>query len=55
MERFYYKQLPKQGLIFGAIAYVDGRPAGFVCIPSTGTARLAIAVVAAAENPIRRK
>ena len=30
MERFYYKVLPKQGLIFGAIAYVDGRPAGFV-------------------------
>ena len=30
MERFYYKQLPKQGLIFGAVAYVDGRPAGFV-------------------------
>lgn len=30
MERFYYKILPKQGLIFGAVAYVDGRPAGFV-------------------------
>jgi ribosomal protein S18 acetylase RimI-like enzyme len=30
MERFYYRQLPKQGLIFGAVAYVDGRPAGFV-------------------------
>jgi ribosomal protein S18 acetylase RimI-like enzyme len=30
MERFYYKVLPKQGLIFGAVAYVDGRPAGFV-------------------------
>jgi len=30
MSRFYYKQLPKQGLIFGAVAYVDGRPAGFV-------------------------
>ena len=30
MERFYYKRLPKQGLIFGAIAYVDGHPAGFV-------------------------
>ena len=30
MERFYYKVLPKQGLIFGAVAYVDGRAAGFV-------------------------
>ncbi len=30
MERFYYRVLPKQGLIFGAVAYVDGRPAGFV-------------------------
>ena len=30
MERFYYKVLPKQGLIFGAVAYVDGHPAGFV-------------------------
>ena len=30
MARFYYKRLPKQGLIFGAIAYVDGHPAGFV-------------------------
>ena len=30
MERFYYKVLPKQGLIFGAVAYVDGIPAGFV-------------------------
>ena len=30
MARFYYKVLPKQGLIFGAVAYVDGIPAGFV-------------------------
>lgn len=30
MERFYYKILPKQGYIFGAIAYVDGHPAGFI-------------------------
>jgi len=30
MSRFYYRQLPRQGLIFGAVAYVDGRPAGFV-------------------------
>ncbi len=30
MERFYYRVLPKQGYIFGAIAYVDGQPAGFI-------------------------
>ena len=30
MERFFYNVLPKQGLIFGAVAYVDCRPAGFV-------------------------
>jgi ribosomal protein S18 acetylase RimI-like enzyme len=27
---FYYRLLPKQGLIFGAIAYVDQRPVGFI-------------------------
>lgn len=31
MERFYYKYLPLQGEIFGAIAYVNGQPAGFIC------------------------
>lgn len=30
MERFYYSILPREGLIFGVVAYVDGRPAGFV-------------------------
>ena len=30
MRRFYYRVLPKQGYIFGAVAYVDGQPAGFV-------------------------
>ncbi len=30
MERFYYTDLPRKGSIFGAIAYVDDRPAGFV-------------------------
>ena len=30
MERYYYKILPRQGYIFGAVAYVDGSPAGFV-------------------------
>jgi ribosomal protein S18 acetylase RimI-like enzyme len=30
MERFYYSILPREGLICGAVAYVDERPAGFV-------------------------
>ena len=30
MERFYYSVLPREGLIFGAVAYVRGKPAGFV-------------------------
>lgn len=30
IERFYYSILPQEGLIFGTVAYVDNRPAGFV-------------------------
>lgn len=30
MENFYYNVLPRGGLIFGAIAYVNGTPAAFV-------------------------
>lgn len=30
MEDFYYKSLPRQGAIFGAVAYVDGEAAGFI-------------------------
>lgn len=30
MKRFYYNDLPREGYIFGAVAYVDGCPAGFV-------------------------
>jgi ribosomal protein S18 acetylase RimI-like enzyme len=30
MERFYYTILPREGLICGAVAYVDHQPAGFV-------------------------
>ena len=44
MERFYYKVLPKQGLIFGAVAYVDGRPAGFVSCTYDSDHLLATAV-----------
>jgi ribosomal protein S18 acetylase RimI-like enzyme len=30
MEQFYYKQLPRHHFIFGAVAYVDRQPAGFI-------------------------
>jgi len=30
MEDFYYRVLPREGLEFGAVAYVDQKPAGFV-------------------------
>jgi ribosomal protein S18 acetylase RimI-like enzyme len=29
---FYYKLLPKQGLLFGAVAYVDQQPVGFIVV-----------------------
>jgi ribosomal protein S18 acetylase RimI-like enzyme len=29
-EGFYYDVLPRRGCMFGAVAYVDGEPAGFV-------------------------
>lgn len=31
MEKCYYDLLTHEGLIFGAVAYVDGKAAGFVC------------------------
>jgi ribosomal protein S18 acetylase RimI-like enzyme len=37
MERFYYRVLPCEGLVFGAVAFVDGQPAGFVA--ATGDRR----------------
>lgn len=30
LERFYYTDLPREGYIFGAVAYVNDCPAGFV-------------------------
>jgi len=30
MEKFYYRILPREGLIFGAVAYIDECPAGFI-------------------------
>lgn len=31
MENAYYDLLIREGLVFGAVAYVDGKPAGFNC------------------------
>ena len=30
MQRFYYSVLPAEGHVFGAVAYVDSKPAGFI-------------------------
>jgi ribosomal protein S18 acetylase RimI-like enzyme len=30
MAQFYYKKLPRHNFIFGAVAYVDHQPAGFI-------------------------
>lgn len=30
MDHYYYRVLPDKGLIFGCVAYVGGRPAGFL-------------------------
>jgi ribosomal protein S18 acetylase RimI-like enzyme len=30
MQDFYYRVLPREGLLFGAVAYVDAQPAGFI-------------------------
>ena len=30
MQDFYYRVLPREGLVFGAVAYVDQQPAGFI-------------------------
>ena len=30
VEDFYYRVLPREGLLFGAVAYVDAQPVGFI-------------------------
>jgi GNAT superfamily N-acetyltransferase len=30
LEHFYYSVLPREGLLFGCVAYLDGLPAGFM-------------------------
>lgn len=44
MEGYYYQVLPQEGLVFGAVAYVDGHPVGFIAATteSNGFARRAI-------------
>lgn len=34
LERFYYTWLPREGKVFGAIAYVDDAPVGFIAATS---------------------
>jgi ribosomal protein S18 acetylase RimI-like enzyme len=44
MERFYYRALPAEGLLVGAVAYVDDLPAGFAVATadSSGFMRTAV-------------
>lgn len=44
LQRFYYRTLPRLGLISGQVAFVDGRPAGFIVAThdSAGFMRAAI-------------
>jgi ribosomal protein S18 acetylase RimI-like enzyme len=63
---FYYKLLPKQGLIFGAVAYVDHQPVGFVVVTQCpnqfmqdGLRRnflylIVVIIVSILSNPIQR-
>ena len=45
MEQFYYQRLPANGVVFGAVAYVEDRPAGFAAATanSAGFIRAAVA------------
>lgn len=44
LQRYYYRTLPRLGLIFGQVAFVDNRPAGFIVAThdSAGFMRAAI-------------
>ncbi len=45
VEQFYYRMLPEDGLIHGAIAYVDGEAAGFIVATSDPAAFMSKAMV----------
>jgi len=49
-EQFYYKELPEMGLIFGAVAYVGSRAAGFVAATHDSNGFMAAAL---ARMPLR--
>jgi len=49
-EEFYYKDLPEMGLLFGAVAYVEGRAAGFVAATHDSDGFMAAAL---ARKPLR--
>jgi ribosomal protein S18 acetylase RimI-like enzyme len=44
MEKFYYKILPHEGLIFSAVAYVDESPVGFITATHDSTGFMQIAL-----------
>jgi ribosomal protein S18 acetylase RimI-like enzyme len=44
MEQFYYHILPREGLICGAVAYIDGQPAGFIVATPDSSSFMKIAL-----------
>ena len=44
MTKFYYNELPKGGYIFGAIAYVDKLPVGFISATSDSNGFMQMAI-----------
>jgi ribosomal protein S18 acetylase RimI-like enzyme len=63
---FYYRLIPRQGLFFGAVAYVDQKPAGFIVATHDAENFMSIALrrhwlylifivsLSVLQNPIRR-
>ncbi|MDX2240330.1 MAG: hypothetical protein NW224_06585 [Leptolyngbyaceae cyanobacterium bins.302] len=44
MQHFYYRFLPRDGLIFGAVAYVDDIPVGFIVATADATGFMSTAL-----------
>lgn len=44
MRKFYYEILPREDLIRGAVAYVDGEPAGFIVVTHDSSGFMSAAI-----------
>jgi ribosomal protein S18 acetylase RimI-like enzyme len=50
LGRYYYRTLVRLGLVFGAVAWVDGRPAGFIAATSDSSGFMRRGI---RRNPVR--